>query len=226
MTHDHDTLHSEQGSSTDASSDSRRSADLLDPLIAVHADTRRRLHARLVAAADHDGVLDVAYRVIDSPVGRLLLAGTTAGLLRVAYDRQGHEAVLVSLATLVSPRVLEAPGRLDGAARQLDEYFSGRRSTFELPLDLRLAQGFRHDVLTQLRGIAYGSTVSYASVARAAGNPRAARAVGSACRTNPVPVVVPCHRVLRSDGTVGEYVGGTAAKSALLRLEGARAHTA
>lgn len=203
-------------SNTPSSSD-----HLLDPLAAVDADTRRRLHARLVAAAEQDGVLDVAYRVVDSPVGRLLLAGTTAGLVRLAYDRQGHEAVLAHLATLISPRVLEAPGRLDEVARQLDEYFAGRRSTFDLTLDLRLAQGFRHDVLAQLQAIAYGSTASYASVANAAGSPGAARAVGSACRTNPVPVVVPCHRVLRLDGSIGEYVGGRAAKSALLRLEGA-----
>lgn len=195
--------------------------DLLAPLEAVDDAAQRRLHARLVSAAERDGVLDVAYRVVDSPVGALLLAGTAAGLVRVAYARQGHELVLVDLAARVSPRVLEAPSRLEATVQQLGEYFDGRRTSFELPLDLRLAQGFRLDVLGRLLDIPYGATASYGAVAAATGNPGAARAVGSACRTNPLPVVVPCHRVLRSDHTIGEYVGGTHVKSALLALEGA-----
>lgn len=178
-----------------------------------------RLHARLAVDASAAGTLDVAYTVVDTPVGPLLLAGTEHGLVRVAYAVQDHDAVLQQLADRVSARVLRAPGRLDPAARQLDEYFAGRRTVFELPLDLRLAHGFRRTVLTHLPGIAYGGTASYSTVAAAAGSPRAVRAVGSACATNPLPVVVPCHRVVRHDGALGAYVGGSAAKQALLTLE-------
>lgn len=194
--------------------------DIFDAF-APTGDTQRRLHARLVAAAGREGLLDVAYRTLDTPVGPLLLARTDVGLVRVAFARQGYDEVLVDLAGRVSPRVLEAPARLDAAAREIDEYFAGRRSSFDVELDLRLATGFRREVLGQLRTIRYGSTASYGAVAAAAGHSRAARAVGSACRTNPLPLVVPCHRVLRSDGTMGEYVGGTDTKRALLRFEGA-----
>ena len=117
--------------------------------------------------------------------------------------------------------MLRAPARLDPAARQLEEYFAGRRTAFDLPLDLRLSAGFRRDVLTHLREIGYGTTASYAALAAAAGSPRAVRAVGTACATNPLPVVVPCHRVVRSDGALGSYVGGVAAKRTLLDLEAA-----
>lgn len=180
-----------------------------------------RLHARLAAAAAAAGILDVAYATIDSPVGPLLLAGTGHGLVRVAYAREDHAAVLQQLADRVSPRVLHAPGRLDGAARQLEEYFAGRRTAFDLPLDLRLSGGFRRTVLAHLAEISYGHTASYAALAAAAGNPRAVRAAGTACATNPLPVVVPCHRVVRSDGAIGNYVGGTEAKKTLLTLEAA-----
>jgi methylated-DNA-[protein]-cysteine S-methyltransferase len=180
-----------------------------------------RLHARLVARAQRDGLLDVAYRTIATPVGELLLATTGQGLVRVAYAREGHDAVLARLAEAVSPRILRAPGRLDQASRQLEEYFAGRRTAFDLPLDLRLSKGFRRLVLAHLPEIPYGRTESYAQVAAATGNPRAVRAVGSACATNPLPLVVPCHRVVRSDGTFGGYVGGLAAKQALLTLEAA-----
>ena len=128
-------------------------------------------------------------------------------------------SVLADLADQVSPRVLRAPGRLDEVVRELDEYFEGRRSVFDLPLDLRLARGFRRDVLTHLREIRYGATESYRTVAAATGHPNAARAVGSACRVNPLPIVIPCHRVVRSDGTPGEYAGGVEAKRRLLALE-------
>lgn len=183
--------------------------------------TMTRLHARLAAVADADGALDIAYRTLDTPVGSLLLAATPAGLVRVAYDRQDHDAVLSQLAALVSPRVLHAPARLDVAARELDEYFAGRRRVFDLPLDLSLAQGFRRTVLRHLRDIGYGQTESYRTVAAAAGSPAASRAVGTACATNPLPVVLPCHRVVRSDGTIGQYAGGSEAKRALLALEAA-----
>jgi methylated-DNA-[protein]-cysteine S-methyltransferase len=187
----------------------------------AEARTARRLHARLVADAGREGVLDVAYRVLDTPAGTLLLAATEQGLVTVAYAVQDHEAVLQRLADRISPRVLRAPGRLDAAARQLDEYFAGRRREFDLPLDWRLSKGFRREVLAHLPHIAYGSTESYAQVATAAGSPRAVRAVGTACATNPLPVVVPCHRVVRSDGSHGQYVGGAAVKDLLLGLEAA-----
>lgn len=180
-----------------------------------------RLHARLVGAAADDGLLDVAYRTVETPVGLLLLAATPRGLVRVAYDVEDHDAVLQVLAERVSPRVLLAPGRLDEVARQVEEYFAGTRHTFDLELDLRLASGFRRTVLDHLQAIAYGRTASYAEVAASAGSPRAVRAVGTACARNPLPVVVPCHRVVRSDGTAGQYVGGPGAKRALLTLEAA-----
>jgi methylated-DNA-[protein]-cysteine S-methyltransferase len=179
------------------------------------------LHERLAAEAQQSGLLDVAYRTIDSPVGELLLASTDRGLLRVAYDVEGHDTALSLIADQVSPRILRAPGRLDDVARQLEEYFDGRRRMFDLPLDMRLARGFRRIVLDHLREIGYGQTASYASVAKASGHPNAVRAVGTACARNPLPVVVPCHRVVRSDGSVGGYAGGPTAKRALLTLEAA-----
>lgn len=180
-----------------------------------------RLHTRLVAEADAAGLLDVAYRTIDSPVGPLLLAGTDAGLVRVAFARLGFETVLADLAVRISPRVLHAPGRLDTAARELDEYFGGRRRDFDVPVDLRLATGFRRTVLDHLPEVPFGEVASYGTVAGLAGNPKAVRAVGTACGTNPVPIVVPCHRVVRSDGALGGYLGGIDAKRTLLTLEGA-----
>ena len=185
----------------------------------VDADANRRLHSRLVAAADSAGLLDVAYRTIDSPVGTLLLAATNDGLMRVAFDCEGHDQVLTTLADRVSPRILNAPARLDAVAHQLDEYFAGRRSAFDVRLDFRLAAGFRRDVLRQLQHIDYGKTASYAQIAAKAGSPKAVRAVGTACALNPLPLVVPCHRVVRSDGVAGNYRGGTQAKLTLLALE-------
>ncbi len=192
---------------------------LLHLLPVPDTTTTDRLHRRLEDAAATAGLLDVAYRTIDSPIGTLLLATTEAGMVRVAFEREGIDAVLEELAREVSPRVLRAPRRLDTAARELDEYLEGRRRTFDLPLDLRLSHGFRRTVLTHLTDIGYGHTASYGEVARASGNPRAARAVGSACRTNPLPLIVPCHRVVRSDGTIGEYLGGVEAKRLLLQME-------
>jgi methylated-DNA-[protein]-cysteine S-methyltransferase len=185
------------------------------------ADTLSRLRDRLGLAAEAEGLLDVAYTTIDSPVGTLLLAATPRGLLRVAYDVEDHDRVLHSLSHRISPRVLRAPRRLDAAARELDEYFGGRRRVFDLPLDLSLSAGFRQLVQRHLPEIGYGQTSTYGQVAKLVGNPKAVRAVGTACATNPLPVVVPCHRVLRSDGAVGRYVGGTDVKKALLQLEAA-----
>lgn len=185
------------------------------------ADQLTALHARLAVAAQGEGILDVAYRVLDSPVGPLLLAATDHGLIRVAYAIEGHDAVLQALADKVSPRILLDPARLDVVAGQLDEYFAGQRRSFDVPLDWRLSAGFRAAVLHRLPDIGYGHTASYAAVARLAGNPKAVRAVGSACATNPLPVVVPCHRVVRSDGALGAYLGGVEAKRTLLSLEAA-----
>jgi methylated-DNA-[protein]-cysteine S-methyltransferase len=194
---------------------------LLPTMPSVDERALRALHGRLVQAADRQGLLDVAYRTVDSPVGALLLAATEQGLVRVAYASEGHDRVLDRLAAQISPRILAAPGRLDAVARELDEYFAGRRTLFDLPLDLRLAHGFRREVLTHLAEIAYGATASYAQVAASAGNPKAVRAVGTACARNPLPIVVPCHRVVRSDGSPGGYVGGPDAKHTLLTLEAA-----
>lgn len=194
-----------------------------DPMFAAvshdEAETVTRLHDQLVAAADADQLLDVAYRTIDSPIGTLLLAATDQGLVRVAYQLEHHDQVLQTLAQRVSPRILYAPRRLDQVARQLAEYFEGERREFVLPLDFRLAHGFRREVLSRLRMINYGRTESYSQVAAATGHPRAVRAVGTACATNPLPVIVPCHRVLRSDGKLGGYIGGLQTKAALLSLE-------
>ena len=198
-----------------------QAGDLFDALPVVDEDATRRLHERLVAAAQRDGLLDLAYRTFNTPVGALLLAATEQGLVRIAYAREDHDAVLARLADAVSPRILQAPARLETAVRQLDEYFAGGRRTFDLPLDFRLSRGFRRAVLTHLPEIGYGSTESYAQVAAAAGSPKAVRAVGTACATNPLPVVVPCHRVVRSDGSFGGYVGGEEAKRTLLTLEAA-----
>ncbi len=193
--------------------------DLIATLPTPAPATLARLRDGLAERAAAEGLLDVAYRTVDSPVGTLLLAATPLGLTRVAYEREGHDAVLSRLAEQVSPQVLHAPARLDGAARELDEYFAGQRRVFDLPLDMRLAHGFRRTVLTHLRDIAYGSTESYAVVAAAAGSPAAVRAVGTACANNPLPVVVPCHRVVRSDGSSGQYLGGPEVKRQLLSLE-------
>jgi methylated-DNA-[protein]-cysteine S-methyltransferase len=180
------------------------------------------LHARLAAAADAEGVLDVAYRTVDTPVGSLLLAATERGLVRVAYASENHDAVLQMLANRISPRLLHAPARLDPVATELEEYFAGDRRAFDFPLDWQLSSGFRNTVLHHLASdIGYGQTASYSTVARLAGSPKAVRAVGTACAANPLPVVVPCHRVVRSDGSIGGYLGGIDAKRTLLSLEAA-----
>jgi methylated-DNA-[protein]-cysteine S-methyltransferase len=193
----------------------------LEQAYELSPDHLRGLRDRLGAEAERDGILDVAYRTVESPVGRLLIAATDAGLVRVAYAGENHDTVLQMLSDRISPRVLNAPARLDPVARELDEYFAGRRRTFDVALDWRLSAGFRNDVLHQLSQIGYGRTASYAAVAQLAGNPKAVRAVGSACATNPLPVVVPCHRVVRSDGSMGGYIGGAEAKRTLLALEAA-----
>jgi methylated-DNA-[protein]-cysteine S-methyltransferase len=165
------------------------------------------------------GLLDVAVATEDTPVGRLVLARTPRGLVRVAYAPL--ETVEQELATRISPRVLESPAALDEERRQLDDYFAGRRRSFELDLDWQLARGFSGEVLHAIARIPFGGTASYRDVAGDAGNARAVRAAGTACAKNPLVVVVPCHRVVRSDGGIGGYAGGLDAKRTLLALEGA-----
>jgi methylated-DNA-[protein]-cysteine S-methyltransferase len=175
----------------------------------------------VTAAAAAAGLLDVAYATLDSPVGPLLLATTPRGLVRLAYMNAGDEAaVLEQLAAKVSPRVLAAPRRLDDSRRELDEYFAGRRRRFELPLDWRLTHGFARRVLEATARIPYGATSTYKQVASQAGNPLASRAAGNALGSNPIPIVVPCHRILHSGGGLGGYTGGLEKKRVLLGVEG------
>jgi methylated-DNA-[protein]-cysteine S-methyltransferase len=176
--------------------------------------------AAALARAGAEDLVDVAYATTDSPVGPLLVAATPRGLVRLAFEREDDDAVLEQLAARVSPRVLEVPARLDEVRRELDEYFEGRRDHFELPLDWRLSAGFRKTVLETLyEDVVYGRTVSYLELATMVGNPKASRAVGTAMATNPIPIVVPCHRVLRTGGQLGGYGGGLPAKIKLLELE-------
>jgi methylated-DNA-[protein]-cysteine S-methyltransferase len=178
-----------------------------------------QLRAELAARADREGLLELAYSTAPSPFGDLLVVASEAGVVRVAFDAEGHDRVLEQLADSIGSRVLRTTLRTEDTRRQLGEYFDGRRRRFEVALDLRLVSGFRRRVVEQLDGIEYGTTASYAALAERVGNPAAVRAVGSACAHNPVPLLLPCHRVVRSDGSVGQYLGGAAAKAALLQLE-------
>jgi methylated-DNA-[protein]-cysteine S-methyltransferase len=183
----------------------------------------REVRAALTRFADRaaaEGLLDVAYATTDSPFGPLLLATTSRGLVKVSLPTYDRDEALGELAVRISPRVLEAPVQLDDVRRQLDLYFEGKLTEFDLPLDWRLTDGFRGRVQRAIARIPYGQTRSYTEVARSAGNERAVRAAGSACGSNPIPIVVPCHRVLRSGGALGGYGGGLPMKRALLELEG------
>ncbi len=175
---------------------------------------------RFAARAEEEGLLDVAYASADSPFGPLLLAATPRGLVRVSLPGYDPEEALEELAARVSPRVLEAPERLDEARRELDLYFEGKLTEFDLAVDWRLTDGFRKRVQQAIASIPYGQTRSYTEMARRAGNERAVRAAGTACGSNPIPIVVPCHRVLRSGGALGGYGGGLPMKEGLLKLEG------
>jgi len=179
------------------------------------------LRAGLAKRAAEEGVLDLAYCEIESPVGNLLAVATDAGLVQLGYPLQPRDEMLESLAERISPRLLEAPARLDPVRRELDEYFAGRRREFDLPLDWQLTGGFTRKVLRETARIPFGETRSYMQMAASAGSPRAHRAAGSALGANPIPIVVPCHRVLRSGGGLGGYGGGLEVKRELLRLEGA-----
>jgi methylated-DNA-[protein]-cysteine S-methyltransferase len=174
----------------------------------------------LVPAFTAAGLIDVAYSVEDSPLGPLLLAGTPRGLLRVAYASADHDFVLADISARISPRLIAAPAQLDGTRRQLDEYFGGQRTRFDVALDRRLiGPGFFGQVLRATAQIPYGATSTYRQVAEAAGSPRAFRAAGTALGVNPLAVVIPCHRVLRSGGALGGYTGGIERKALLLELE-------
>ena len=185
----------------------------------MKASLRQSL-SHLAERAAEEGLLDVAYASADSPFGPLLLATTPRGLVRVGLPNQDADELLVDLARRVSPRVLESPAQLDEARRELDLYFEGKLTDFDLPLDWQLSRDFRRRVLRAIARIPYGQTRSYTEMARSAGNERAVRAAGTACGSNPLPLVVPCHRVLRTGGALGGYGGGLPMKEGLLQLEG------
>lgn len=193
--------------------------DLTEPSDAHLASLTERLGHEAVAA----GLLDVVHTTVPSPIGSLLVAATPEGVVRIAFELEGFDAVLDDLASRVGPRIMrvaEHPTLRDAAA-QLEGYFAGTVRRFDVPVDLRLSRGFRRTVLDHLREVPYGTTASYGQLAAASGRPTAVRAAASACANNPVPIVVPCHRVVRSDGSIGRYLGGVEAKAALLRLEAA-----
>jgi len=175
---------------------------------------------RFAERADSEGLLDVAYTTMDSPFGELLLAASKRGLIKVSLPGHDPAKALEEIAVRVSPRLLETPARLDQARRELDLYFEGKLTEFGLPLDWRLSSGFRRRAQQAIARIPYGRTRSYTEIARSAGNERAIRAAGTACGSNPLPIVVPCHRVLRTGGSLGGYGGGLPMKKALLQLEG------
>jgi methylated-DNA-[protein]-cysteine S-methyltransferase len=184
------------------------------------------LAARTSDRAADEGVAAIAYALIDGPAGRIVAAATPRGLLRLAYelDNGGVDVVLDQLAQRLSPRIVEAPARLDGVRRELDEYFDGRRRDFDLALDWRLVRpGFTRRVLEATNRIPFGATSTYRDVAIAAGSPKAFRAAGGALGSNPIPIVVPCHRVLASGGGLGGYTGGLDRKRLLLGIEGTAA---
>jgi methylated-DNA-[protein]-cysteine S-methyltransferase len=190
------------------------------------ADTRERRSAaeaaaRLTRRIAEEGLADVSYASAESPFGTLLLASTRRGLVRLAFPEESLDAMLERLARRISPRIVEARAPLDGVRRELDEYFSGRRRAFELPIDWTLVAPFGRRVLRVTSQIPYGGVLSYAEVAADAGSPRGFRAAGNALGANPMPIVVPCHRVLRSGGSLGGYGGGLERKRWLLELEGA-----
>jgi methylated-DNA-[protein]-cysteine S-methyltransferase len=188
-----------------------RRPDELDAAAAAARATALR------AAAD--GLADLVYATVDSPLGPLFIASTARGLVRVAYE--GGRDPVDDLAARISPRIVEAPEFLDPIRRELDEYFAGRRVHFDAPLDWALIGGFNRRVLHATADVPYGHTASYRDVATKAGSPAAVRAAGNALARNPIPIVIPCHRILRTGGALGGYGGGAARKQQLLELEGA-----
>ncbi|MDQ4035647.1 MAG: methylated-DNA--[protein]-cysteine S-methyltransferase [Chloroflexota bacterium] len=179
-----------------------------------------RLHAAIARRAAGEGLLDVAYGTYDSPLGPLTVIVTVRGLVRLSYPGEQVTAQLDEIAARVSPRILQAPERTDPVRRQLDEYFDGERHAFDVPIDWRLVRGFAGNVLRATARIPFGAVSSYREVAAAAGSSNAYRAAGNALGSNPIPIVVPCHRVLHAGGGLGGYTGGLERKRFLLTLEG------
>src|SRR5918997_3406793 len=180
------------------------------------------LAARTTARAADEGIAQIVYARVGSPVGQLVAVATPRGLARIAYELEngGLDSILDDVALKLSPAIVEAPGRLDPVRRELEEYFEGRRQDFDLALDWSLTAGFRRRVLQQCARIPFGATSTYKEMAIAAGSPRAFRAAGGALGSNPIPIVVPCHRVLASGGGLGGYTGGLDRKRLLLAIEG------
>jgi methylated-DNA-[protein]-cysteine S-methyltransferase len=183
-------------------------------------DDARAAAERFVARAADEGLADVAYALVDSPLGRLLVAQTKRGLVELAYGGEEPDSMLAELSEKLSPRVLEAPGKLDDVRRQLDEYFGGRRTSFEVPIDWSLSRGFTQRILQATAKVPFGQLATYRDVATKAGNERAVRAAGNALGSNHIPIVVPCHRIIRTGGALGGYTGGLERKEYLLQLEG------
>jgi methylated-DNA-[protein]-cysteine S-methyltransferase len=190
---------------------SRSATPTLDPA---------RVSAELARRADAEGLLDVAWATLDTPLGPIAVFVTPRGVVRVAYERENFGAVADDVAERVSPRVLMAPQRTDAVRAELDAYFTKGRRAFDVPIDWTLVRGFNQGVLRATAAIPYGEVASYGDVAAVAGSPRAARAAGNALAGNPIPIVVPCHRVIHADGGLGGYTGGLDRKRFLLRLEG------
>lgn len=186
-----------------------------------HAGDLDRLSNELLARAEDEGLVDVAYASVDSPYGELLVAATERGVVKLSLPTYTADDALEQIAAGVSPRILESPKRLDPVRRELDSYFDGKLKSFSSPVDWRLSRGFADRVLHVVARIPYGETLSYGEVAGEAGNPRAFRAAGTACGINPVPLIVPCHRVVQAGGRPGNYGGGPEMKLALLEMEGA-----
>lgn len=193
----------------------RRLAGLAVPSLDV-ADVEATLRRR----AGDEGLLDVAYGELDSPLGDLLVAVTPRGLVRLAYSGEEPDRVLGELAAQVSPRILHAPERTDAVRRELEAYFDGRLDRFTTQIDWSLVHGFAIGVLQATARVPFGVLSTYREVATEAGSPRAARAAGNALGSNPIPIVVPCHRVVHADGSLGGYTGGLERKRFLLALEG------
>jgi methylated-DNA-[protein]-cysteine S-methyltransferase len=192
----------------------------LKELLAGFGDRSGELAAGIEEAGRRRGLLDVAYSFVDSPFGPLLVAVTKHGLVKVEYPNQDFERSLEELAAKVSPRVLESPRITARIRRELDEYFAGTRRSFSVDVDFSLVHGFTRKVLEQTARIPFGALSTYREVATRAGSPRAVRAAGNALGSNPIPIVVPCHRVVRTGGGLGGYTGGLDRKVKLLELEG------
>ena len=199
----------------------RESGDARGPRTDAAAEAALAAAQRLSDRVAGQGLVDISYALLDSPFGELLLAASEQGLLRLAFPEEDEDSVLERLAARVSPRIVQAPAQLDRIRRELDEYFEGRRRAFELPLDWTLVGPFGRRVLGATAQIPYGRVSTYTEVAAEAGSPRGSRAAGNALGANPIPIVVPCHRVLRGSGALGGYAGGLPRKQFLLELEGA-----